>query len=100
MNTTFYLDESGHSGDMVNSGDNFDFNSQPYFVLAAVGLSDEAAHATHVAKLRTLHRIPKGGACKNFCVNGHLAGDCHAPRSDDGRSKESSTQRVAGQPAG
>ena len=36
------------------------------------------------------------GACKNFCVNGHLAGNCHAPRSDDGRSKESSTQGVAG----
>ena len=41
-----------------------------------------------------------GGACKNFCVNGHLAGNCRAPRSDDGRSKESSTQGVAGQPVG
>ena len=40
------------------------------------------------------------GACKNFCVNGHLAGNCRAPRSDDGRSKESSTEGVAGQPAG
>lgn len=39
-------------------------------------------------------------ACKNFCVNGHLAGDCRAPRSDDGRSKESSTQGIAGQPVG
>ena len=39
-------------------------------------------------------------ACKNFCVNGHLAGNCRAPRSDDGRSKESSTEGVAGQPAG
>lgn len=38
--------------------------------------------------------------CKNFCVNGHLAGNCRAPRSDDGRNKGSSTQGVAGQPAG
>jgi hypothetical protein len=39
-------------------------------------------------------------ACKNFCVNGHLAGNCHASRSDDDRSKESRTQRTAGQLAG
>lgn len=60
MSITFYLDESGHSGDMVNSGDGFDFKGQPYFVLAAVGLSDEAAVATRVAELCTLHRIPPG----------------------------------------
>jgi hypothetical protein len=35
-------------------------------------------------------------ACKNFCVNGHLAGNCHASRSNDDRSKESRTQRAAG----
>ena len=47
-----------------------------------------------------LNPPPIAGACKNFCVNGHLAGNCRAPRSDDGRSKESSTEGVAGQPAG
>ena len=47
------------------------------------------------------HRVTHWNrACKNFCVNGHLAGNCRAPRSDDGRSKESSTEGVAGQPAG
>ena len=40
------------------------------------------------------------GACKNFCVNSHPAGNCHIARSDDDRRKESSTQGVAGQPAG
>lgn len=60
MGTTFYLDESGHSGDMVNSGDGFDFKGQPYFVLAAVGLSNEIPFASHVAELRALHRIPEG----------------------------------------
>lgn len=60
MTTTFYLDESGHSGDMVNSGDGFDFKGQPYFVLAAVGVSNEVALATHLAELRALHKIPEG----------------------------------------
>lgn len=40
------------------------------------------------------------GACKNFCVNGHPAGNCHIARSDDDRRKESSTQGVTGQPVG
>ena len=39
-------------------------------------------------------------ACKNFCVNGHPAGNCHIARSDDDRRKESSTQGVVGQPVG
>ncbi|OMG52502.1 hypothetical protein BJN45_14510 [Azonexus hydrophilus] len=41
-----------------------------------------------------------GRACKNFCVNGHPAGNCHIARSDDDRRKESSTEGVAGQPVG
>ncbi|WP_431822476.1 DUF3800 domain-containing protein [Burkholderia sp. F1] len=57
---TFYLDESGHSGDMVNSGDGFDFRGQPYFVLAAVGISDEVAVAKRIEELRALHRVPPG----------------------------------------
>ncbi|WP_139326353.1 RNA-binding domain-containing protein [Azonexus hydrophilus] len=43
---------------------------------------------------------PNIGACKNFCVNGHPAGNCHIARSDDDRRKESSTEGVAGQPVG
>ena len=39
-------------------------------------------------------------ACKNFCVNGHLPGNCRIARSDDDRRKEGSTQGVAGQPVG
>lgn len=60
MSITFFLDESGHSGDVVNSGDGFDFKGQPYFVLAAVGLSNEAALTTYMSELRALHRIPEG----------------------------------------
>lgn len=39
--TTIYIDESGHSGDMVDSGAGYDFKRQPYFALAGVGLQDE-----------------------------------------------------------
>ena len=38
--------------------------------------------------------------CKNFCVNGYLAGNCRIARSDDDRSEESRTQGIAGQPVG
>ena len=40
------------------------------------------------------------GGCKNFCVNVYLEENCRAPRSEDDRSKESCTERIAGQPAG
>lgn len=57
---TFYLDESGHSGDMVNHGEHYDFKGQPFFVLAAVGLDDEAAMASRITELRQRHRIALG----------------------------------------
>lgn len=58
MAMTFYLDESGHSGDAVNSGDEFDFKGQPFFALAAVGIEDEAFIAARIDELKALHRIP------------------------------------------
>ena len=57
---TFYLDESGHSGDMVNGGEPYDFKGQPYFVLAAVGIENEAAMASCIAELRQRHKIAPG----------------------------------------
>ena len=36
--TTIYVDESGHSGDMVNGSNGYDFNDQPSFPLAGLGL--------------------------------------------------------------
>lgn len=60
MSMTFYLDESGHSGGVANSGERFDFKGQPFFSLAAIGLSDEGAVATRISELREQHRIPSG----------------------------------------
>lgn len=58
--TTIYIDESGHSGDMINSGKSYDFKGQPYFVLAGVGLEDDHDWEGRIGELRSRHRIPPG----------------------------------------
>jgi hypothetical protein len=54
---TFYLDESGNSGDMVKAGTAFDFGQQPVFVLAGVGLADGDVFAVELERLRMRYRI-------------------------------------------
>jgi hypothetical protein len=57
----YYIDESGHSGDLVAStGENFDFDGQPYFTLAAVGVADLRRLEGEVSSLRGKHRIAPG----------------------------------------
>ena len=58
--TTIYIDESGHSGDMINSGNGYDFKGQPYFALAGVGLEDDHGWEGLVSELRSRHRIAPG----------------------------------------
>jgi hypothetical protein len=60
VSISFYIDESGHSGDVVNSGTAYDFVDQPYFVLAALGIEDEASLVQQIAALRVAHRVPAG----------------------------------------
>lgn len=60
MNISFFIDESGHSGDAVNSGAAYNFVDQPYFVLASVGIEDEAMLVQQIDTLRTTHRMPVG----------------------------------------
>lgn len=60
MSISFYIDESGHSGDVVNTGTAYDFLDQPYFVLAALGIEDEASLAQQIDALRVAHRVPEG----------------------------------------
>lgn len=58
---TYYTDESGHSGDLAsNTGGNFDFEGQPFFVLAAVGISTLANFEDAIGQLRVKHRIATG----------------------------------------
>lgn len=58
--TTVYIDESGHSGDMINSGSAYDFKGQPYFALAGIGLEDGHDWEDRINELRSRHRIPAG----------------------------------------
>lgn len=58
--TTVYIDESGHSGDMINSGNAYDFKGQPYFALAGIGLEDGHDWEDRINELRNRHRIPAG----------------------------------------
>ncbi|EKQ58377.1 hypothetical protein WS7_21405 [Xanthomonas citri pv. malvacearum str. GSPB2388] len=53
----FYLDESGHTGDTVHSGRDFDFSGQLYFVLAAVGVRDQAQFEQGITALRERHQL-------------------------------------------
>ena len=60
MSLSFFFDESGHSGDLVKSGTAYDFLDQPFFVLAALGIEDEAPLAQKIEAMRIRHRIPAG----------------------------------------
>lgn len=54
---SFYLDESGNSGDLVKAGTAFDFGQQPVFVLAGVGIADGEGVAVELERLRARYRI-------------------------------------------
>lgn len=60
MTVSFYIDESGHSGDLVKTGNAYDFLDQPYFSLACVGIEDEERLAHLVNDLKLRHRLPSG----------------------------------------
>jgi len=57
MAINYYLDESGHSGDLIKSGRSLDFNGQPFFSLACVGVHDEDRLESEIARLRAKHQI-------------------------------------------
>lgn len=52
-----YIDESGHTGDLMTSDDAFDFNGQPHFVLAAVGPIEPEQAETLLADVVARHRL-------------------------------------------
>lgn len=53
----FYIDESGNTGDIIKTGKNFDFGSQPLFALSAIGVNDVDALHTKIAQLKKKHKI-------------------------------------------
>ncbi|WP_232476105.1 hypothetical protein [Flavisphingomonas formosensis] len=51
--TSYFIDESGHGGDLASAKD-LDFASQPIFVLAAVGTDERVALAAELETVRTM----------------------------------------------
>lgn len=57
--STYYIDESGHSGD-VASARALDFANQPVFALACIGVDDTGALTAELERLRVLHGCGPG----------------------------------------
>lgn len=53
----YFIDESGNSGDVVKSGRRFDFDGQPVFVLACVGIEDEEALSAELTRLKAAYSV-------------------------------------------
>lgn len=57
MTSNFYIDESGNTGDVLNSGDNYDFAGQPIFSLACIGIDDTSDLERLISYLKEKYRI-------------------------------------------
>jgi hypothetical protein len=57
MPETYYLDESGNTGDLTLAGPGFTFDNQPTFVLACIGVDDLAALEAEFQRLRKKYKI-------------------------------------------
>jgi hypothetical protein len=53
----FFLDESGHTGDLVRPRGALAFAGQPIFALACIGVGDEMALLAELDRLRRVHRV-------------------------------------------
>lgn len=53
----YFIDESGNSGDVIKSGKRLDFDGQPVFTLACVGVEDEEALSSELARLKSAYRV-------------------------------------------
>ena len=57
MALNYYIDESGNTGDALNTGEDFDFCGQPVFSLACVGVDDVDKLNDFITSLKTKHRL-------------------------------------------
>src|SRR5688500_11759223 len=67
--STFYLDESGNSGDLARPGTAMDFSGQQIFALAAIGVRDAEALDDELDRLRQDYRV-QGPELKSTAVKG------------------------------
>lgn len=57
--STYFIDESGHSGDLA-SARALDFANQPVFALACIGVADARGLTEEMERLRAIHRCGPG----------------------------------------
>ena len=57
MDVSYYLDESGNTGDLTTDGNALEFGMQPMFALACVGIRDAADLEREFARLKAVHNI-------------------------------------------
>jgi len=57
MEANYYIDESGNSGDVLSTGTEFEFNGQPFFSLACIGIDDTDKLDQFVSALRSRYKI-------------------------------------------
>jgi hypothetical protein len=57
MIADFYIDESGNTGDVLSTGDDFDFCGQPVFSLACIGIDDTQKLDEFISKLKEKYRV-------------------------------------------
>lgn len=57
MVSNYFIDESGHSGDLAKVGARADFGGQPFFTLACGGVDDEPGLDQELSRLKALHRV-------------------------------------------
>ncbi|GAA0571346.1 DUF3800 domain-containing protein [Caenispirillum bisanense] len=59
LTNSYFLDESGSSGDLARPGAAFDFNGQEIFTLACLGVEDTAGLEEELVRLAAEHRVRK-----------------------------------------
>jgi len=57
MELKYYIDESGNSGDVLSTGEDFNFYGQPVFSLACIGIDDTHKLDEFILELRKKYRI-------------------------------------------
>ena len=53
----YYIDESGNTGDVLSTGNDFDFSGQPIFSLACVGVDQTEKLDEFIHKLKSKYKI-------------------------------------------
>ncbi len=57
MILNYYIDESGNSGDVLNTGNDFDFCGQPVFSLACIGVRDAQKLCSFIVKKKDQYNL-------------------------------------------